>query len=218
LNQSPVRSEIIVVAGPNGAGKSSIGGEALRGAGVAYYNPDEAARAYREIRADATGEDANDWAWHTGKALLERAVEQRLRFAFETTLGGRTIPGLLLKAANVGLPVRVWYIGLASAELHLQRVRARVRRGGHGIPENKIRERYDSSRQNLIRLLPHLTELKLYDNSQDYDLHRGEKPLPLLILHLRKGRVVDACTPSQVPDWAKPIVQAALDLFGPGAM
>lgn len=215
MTQQPVRPEIVVLAGTNGAGKSSVGGEALREAGVPYFNADEIAREYRAVRPDATPEEANSWAWNQGKALLERAIERRLRFAFETTLGGNTMTGLLLRAANVGLPVRMWYVGLSSAELHVERVRARVDRGGHPIPEGKIRERYDDSRLNLIRLLPHLAELKLYDNSRDHDPHRGEKPRPVLILHLKQGRLVASCPPPEVPEWAKPIVQAVLDLARP---
>lgn len=122
--------------------------------------------------------------------------------------------GLLIEAAHAGIPVRVWYVGLASPELHVQRVRARVRRGGHAIPEERIRRRYDASRRNLIRLLPHLAELKLYDNSEERDPTAGQPPHPLLVLHLAGGRVLSACPRAQVPEWAKPIVQAALRRVG----
>ena len=48
--------------------------------------------------------------------------------------------------------------------LHIARVRARVARGGHDIPEARVRDRFDTSRLNLIRLLPRLTELVVYEN------------------------------------------------------
>jgi predicted ABC-type ATPase len=69
--------------------------------------------------------------------------------------------------------VRVWYVGLSSPELHIARVRARVAKGGHDIPEPRIRERYDASRLNLIRLLPRLSELWVYDNSVEADPDAG---------------------------------------------
>jgi predicted ABC-type ATPase len=122
--------------------------------------------------------------------------------------------GLLIEAANAGIPVRVWYVGLATAEQHVQRVRARVRQGGHSIPEERIRWRYDASRRNLIRLLPHLAELKLFDNSEERDPAAGQPPHPLLVLHIVGGRVLYACPRAQVPEWAKPIVQAAIRRFG----
>ena len=200
------------MAGTNGAGKSSVAGEALRVAGDRYFNPDEVAAAYATRVPSATREDANAWAWNQGRGLLDRAIEKRLRYVFETTLGGNTITALLLKAANVGLPVRIWYVGLSSPELHLDRVRARVSRGGHDIPEAKIRERYDGSRRNLIRLLPHLSELRLFDNSAPLDPEKG--PRLVLILHLAGGRIVESSPLDLIPEWAKPIVQAAIRTYG----
>lgn len=201
--------EIVVLAGTNGAGKSSVAGAALRQAGGDYYNPDEVARRRRAADPELPRREANSRAWHIGRHCLERAIVQRFRFVFESTLGGRTITSLLHKAANVGLPVRIWYVGLDSVERHLERVRARVARGGHPIPEERIRERYDTSRENLIRLLPHLTELELYDNSRERDPADGIAPEPLLILHLKEGRVRDMCPLEDVPAWARPIVQRA---------
>ena len=211
---TPRRPEILVLAGTNGAGKSSLAGEALREAGDRYFNPDEGAAEYLKRLPSASHEEANGWAWNRGRRLLEEAIERRLRYVFETTLGGDTITALLLKAANVGMPVRIWYVGLSSPELHVERVRARVSRGGHDIPESKIRERYESSRRNLVRLIPHLAELRLFDNSAELDPAKGETPRPVLILHLEGGRMVESASFSEVPVWAKPIVQAAINAYG----
>src|SRR5947199_916358 len=97
-----------------------------------------------------TNEEANSTAWLQEKRLLERVIAERLNFAFETTLGGHTITALLQSALSAGIDVRIWYVGLNSSELHITRVHARVARGGHDVPDAKIRERYDSSRLNLI--------------------------------------------------------------------
>ena len=61
--------------------------------------------------------------------------------------------------------VVVLFCGLASLELHLLRVAQRVEAGGHAIAEQKIRERWVASRANLIKLLPHLARLQVFDNS-----------------------------------------------------
>ena len=208
------RPEILVLAGVNGAGKSSIAGSALRSKDADYFDPDEVTRRLREAEPGLSLKDANVLAWHIGRRLLERAIEERVRFALETTLGGRTITGLLLKAANVGLPVRIFYIGLESADLHVRRVRARARRGGHDIPEERIRQRYTSSRANLIRLIPHVAELRVLDNTKEADPIAGDRPEPKPILHLRGGRLRYLCPLADVPTWAKPIVQAALGAVG----
>ena len=201
---------IYVVAGVNGAGKSSIAGAMFRERGAAYFNPDEAASRIRRLRPGIGREEANGIAWNEGRRLLERAIADHLTFAFETTLGGRTIPGLLDAALTEGMEVRVWYVGLRSPELHVERVRARVARGGHDIPEAAIRERYDRSRLNLIRLLPRLTELRVFDNSEDADPAAGMAPRLKLLLHVIQGRIVKPENLGETPEWAKPIVAAAI--------
>src|ERR1039458_157785 len=103
---------IYVLAGANGAGKSSLGGAALLQHGVEYFNPDEAARRILAANPTIIQEDATSAAWHEGKRLLERAITERLNFAFETALGGNTIPALLERALESGIEVRVWYVGL----------------------------------------------------------------------------------------------------------
>jgi predicted ABC-type ATPase len=203
---------IYVLAGTNGAGKSSIGGAMFREQGSEYFNPDEAARRILLANPGMTQEQANSAAWHQGKRLLERAIGELLDFAFETTLGGHTITALLESALSLGIEVRVWYVGLKSPELHIARVRARVARGGHDIPDLKIRERYDQSRLNLIQLMPALTELRVFDNSDEANPHTSVAPEPKLLLHMIGGKIVGSCDLEKVPEWAKPILTTAMKL------
>ena len=91
-------------------------------------------------------------------------------------------------------------------------MRARVEKGGHRIPEQKIRERFDRSRLNLVRLLPRLTELLLYDNSNEPDPDVGERPEPMLLLHMASGKIVGSCNLQSIPVWAKPILAMALKI------
>ena len=203
---------LYLLVGVNGAGKSSIAGAMFRAAGSDYYNPDEAARALMAANPGLDQVRANSVAWQQGKRLLERAISERLDFALETTLGGNTIPRLLAEAAAAGIEVRIWYVGLASPEAHIERVHQRVRLGGHDIPEADIRRRWRHSRLNLVQLLPVLTELRVYDNSTLADPNAGKAPRPVLVLHVERGRIVGPDDLSSTPDWAKPIVAAALGL------
>jgi predicted ABC-type ATPase len=205
---------IYVLAGTNGAGKSSIAGAIFRAKGADYFNPDEAAARIRHTKPHLSQAEGNSQAWSQGTRLLQRAIAERLSFAFETTLGGNTIPALLNSALSAGLEIRVWYVGLRSIELHIARVRARVEKGGHPIPEQKIRERFDRSRLNLIRLLPRLTELLVYDNSNEADPDAGERPEPKLLLHMASGKIVSSCDLHLIPEWAKPILAGALKIAG----
>jgi predicted ABC-type ATPase len=203
---------IYVLAGVNGAGKSSIGGAMLQKAAIEFFNADAVARTFRSAGLAMTQQEANAAAWQQGRRLLVRAIEEGKDFAFETTLGGNTIPALLKTAVSQGLEVRIWYVGLEGAELHIARVRSRVELGGHDIPEGKVRERYARSRTNLIELLPNLTELKVFDNTEEGDPQKGHSPAPRILLHLKKRKIVSLCDLDSVPQWAKPIVQAAMQL------
>jgi predicted ABC-type ATPase len=211
---------IFVLAGCNGAGKSSIGGAALLESGVRFYNPDEAARKILAANAHMvpppTMGEVNAAAWSQGRTLLERAIDRHLNFAFETTLGGQTMTELLERAAGESCAVHVWFAGLENVELHIERVRQRVAGGGHDIPREKIVERYDGGRRNLVRLLPQLASVRVYDNSVEADPAQGLTPAPRLLLHCVERRIV---TPTKLrslladtPAWAKPVVAAALAL------
>jgi predicted ABC-type ATPase len=205
---------IYVLAGTNGAGKSSIAGAMIEQQGGEYFDPDRVAGQIRRRHPQLGEAEANSAAWHQGRRLLERAIAERRTFAFETTLGGATMAHLLERALTAGLDVRVWYVGLSSPELHRARVRARVARGGHDIPEAMIRRRFDTGRLNLIRLLPRLTELRVYDNSAERDPHAGVAPEPVLVLHVVRGKITGGCELRRTPEWAKPIVAAALKRAG----
>jgi predicted ABC-type ATPase len=204
---------ILVLAGVNGAGKSSLGGALIRGRGLQYFNPDEAARRIREA-TDCAIEDANSLAWNEGKERLEAAIARRSNYAFESTLGGQTIPALLLGAARAGIDVIIWFVGLSSPEQHIARVRARVAAGGHDIPQDVVRRRWDDSRRHLIALMPAVAEIRVFDNSEEGDPVAQTIPEPRLVLHWRRGGIVSPKNKSlwNTPEWAKPVVAAALKL------
>lgn len=204
------RPVLTVIAGTNGAGKSSIIGQFLREHGGDYFNPDEWAQVLRVNDPTLNQTDANSLAWRAGRDMLESAIEQGRDHVFETTLGGNTIPLLISRAGMHGHRVVVWCVGLDSPELHLRRVRARVQHGGHDIPEAKIRERFDRSIENLVALVPHIDELKLFDNSTEVDLTRGESPDLRALLHVRGRKIVSCMELTEVPNWAKPVFLACM--------
>src|SRR3989475_10820730 len=152
----------------------------LCGAGEDRFAPEEATGRLRDRNPGLSLTDANAFDWEESRRRLEASISNRENFAFETTLGGRTIARLLHRAAHGGMAVKVWYVALDSADRHVARVKARVARGGHDVPEGRIRERYDRSRANLARLVPKLAALKVYDNSFAARVERRERPRPRL--------------------------------------
>jgi len=207
-----VRPVLFVLAGVNGAGKSSIGGHLLEEAAVTWFNPDTFAR---ELMA-ATGCEqsmANALAWQEGMRRFDDAIGSNQNYAFETTLGGQTVANKILEATRHH-DVMVWFCGLSSPELHIARVKARVAAGGHDIPEAKIRERCPRALENLLGLMPHLAHLQVYDNSKEAP-EGGSVPDPQLVLEMDQGRLMwpaptDSESLQHTPDWAKPLIEAAL--------
>jgi len=206
------RPVLYVLAGVNGGGKSSIGGHLLERAGLTWFNPDTFAR---ELKA-ATGcdqETANANAWQESMHRLEEAIAKGSNHAFETTLGGNSVAAKILQATKTHA-VLIWFCGLSSPELHIARVEARVAAGGHPIPEEKIRERYPLAQMNLIKLMPHVAYLKVYDNTAEASAD-GTVPDPILVLEMENGQVIspdpdDLETLQRAPEWAKALLEAAL--------
>ena len=200
---------LYVLAGVNGGGKSSIGGRVLREVGLDWFNPDDWSRALQA--AGRPRDMADGEAWAEGQHRLRAAIDARESFAFETTLGGRSVTAALLKATRTH-EVLVWYVGLESVERHLERVALRVRHGGHDIPEAKVRERWLASMANLVRLVPHVAAIQVFDNSAT--VAEGEVlRAPKLVARIVDGRLVKPGLDglNEVPRWAVPVVEAALN-------
>ena len=201
-----------MLAGVNGAGRSSLLGAMLAEDGAVWFDPDAFTR--RLVECGWPQDEANATAWQEGVRPLRAAMANDVDYAFETRLGANTIPALLREACARQHEVSLWFCGLESIGLHLQRVAGRLANGGHDIPEGKIRQRFDSSRLKLIELLPHLTALHLYDNSRAADADGRVEPL--LVLEVERGRILCTATReefTQAPGWTKPIVWAALEAF-----
>src|SRR5262245_35222782 len=135
------RPTVAIIAGPNGAGKSTIARKMLSpAAGVEHFvNADVIGQGLSAFRSEAM-------ALKAGRIMLEHLHEladTRCTFAFETTLASRTFAPWVADLKGKGYLFRLLFLWLPSPELAMTRVRDRVRRGGHDIPEDTIRRRYD---------------------------------------------------------------------------
>ena len=129
-----------MLAGPNGSGKSTIA-RALLPEDMPYLNADEIAKGLRQGAFIAGVEVA------AGRLLLERLdvlAAQRQDFAVETTLSGRALAGRLLRLREQGYHISLYFLYLPSPEMAVARVHQRVRTGGHSIPDNTVRRRWES--------------------------------------------------------------------------
>jgi len=155
---------IVALAGPNGAGKSTVGQPLLQETlGVTkFVNADVIAQGLSAF-------DPGSAAFEAGRVMLQRLKELAARgetFAFETTLAARIYSTWIPTLLDRGYEFHLFFLWLPSPELAIARVRDRVRVGGHDIPEETVRRRYDRGLSNFFRLYrPLATSWRVYDNS-----------------------------------------------------
>lgn len=114
-------------------------------------DPDAIARSIRDsLPAGVSNIEA-------GRRLLLRAqelIKARESFTVETTLSGSTYLRLAAQAKVESFLVAVIFVGTASVEINIERVKARVLKGGHDVPEDDQRRRFPRTLTNIRRLLP----------------------------------------------------------------
>lgn len=204
------RAEIVVAAGTNGAGKSSIVQPYVERKGLRYFNPDQFTREL--VRKGIPEGDANSRAWQFGRDQLREAVDRDKDFAFETTLGGHSIAFELMRALAFGRSVTIFYVGLASVELHLKRIAARVARGGHDIPEEAVRKRYDASRTNLLAFIGTPAWIRVWDNSAESGDGKPRAARQVFEAQAHRLALPAADDSEAIPAWAQPLAAQALKL------
>lgn len=130
----------LILAGPNGSGKTTFAGEFLPAEGncPTFLNADLIAAGLSPFAP----EKANITAMRLMAERIRACVDQRLDFAVESTLAGRTYANLIREWKLVGYVVKIVFLRLDSLEMAIARVQHRVRMGGHSIPEPVIRRRF----------------------------------------------------------------------------
>ncbi|RUY20518.1 hypothetical protein EN978_36320 [Mesorhizobium sp. M7A.F.Ca.US.001.04.1.1] len=161
------RPVFLIVAGPNGSGKSSAYQDAdieAFGRSVWIINPDLLAARIRDVEGlelDA----ANLEAVRRIESWLEASVRAHQTVGVETVLSTDKYRRLVSLAKTLGFEVRLIYVLLATPQLNVERVRLRVKKGGHAVPENKIVERYTKSLAQMPWFLEQADQAWLFDNS-----------------------------------------------------
>jgi predicted ABC-type ATPase len=141
---------IVILAGPNGAGKTTFAREFLPREGdcPTFINADLIAAGLSPFRPETQ-------AIRAARIMLELMAEHLRRgesFAFETTLAARNFGKSIPEWRRDGYRVSLHFLKLPSTEAAMERVAARVRQGGHHVPEDVIRRRFISGWQNFESL------------------------------------------------------------------
>ncbi|HEX4140223.1 MAG TPA: zeta toxin family protein [Candidatus Methylacidiphilales bacterium] len=168
---------IYVIAGPNGAGKSTMAARILS----RYVDCTEFVNA-DVIAKDLSASNPESVAIEAGRRMLRRLdelAEQRVDFAFETTLSSRSFAPWLRKRKSEGYLFHLFFAWLPDPAMSVTRVALRVASGGHHVPEADVRRRYERGISNFLELYMGLADMwEVYDNSSTTQLlARGNRLL-----------------------------------------
>ncbi|MBQ8231882.1 MAG: zeta toxin family protein [Lachnospiraceae bacterium] len=151
----------VLIAGVNGAGKSTLYQILAELQEMPRVNTDEILREFGDWRnmKDVT---------QAGKIAVSKIADnfsKDISFNQETTLCGKSILRNVELAKQKGYHVELHYVGVESVEIAKERVRTRVSKGGHGIPEKDIEKRYIETFQNLKKMISRCDLIAFYDNT-----------------------------------------------------
>jgi len=158
-----VGKEILIVAGPNGAGKTTFALTYLRfeARGLPFLNADMIAAGL----APFGSRHSDIQAGRLMLAEIDRLAAAGESFAFETTLAGRSYRRRIQQWRCDGYLVTLLFLSLPSPEDAIRRVRRRVEQGGHHIPEDVVRRRFEAGLENFSSLYAaSVDRWILYDN------------------------------------------------------
>ncbi|MDD5952407.1 MAG: zeta toxin family protein [Oscillospiraceae bacterium] len=149
-----------IIGGVNGCGKSSLTG-ALKAERTDLGMLIDVDKLNAELGSIVAG----------GKEAIRKinyCLERGISFTQETTLSGIRTERTIRRAKEQGYRVRLYYVGLDSLTDSLQRIENRVRKGGHDIPQDDVKRRYESRYDDLLRILPYCDGATFFDNDNGF--------------------------------------------------
>lgn len=172
---------LYIISGCNGAGKTTASYTVLPEILHCreFVNADEIARGLSPFNPESMAIEA-------GRLMLQRIEDllgKEQTFSIETTLATKSYLNLVRRAQAKGYRVSVLFFWLRTPDLAVQRVAERVQNGGHNIPEDIVRRRYEAGIRNLFHLfMPEVDYWAIYDNT--------EQPRQRIAVH-KKGGAID---------------------------
>lgn len=144
------RPTLLLITGPNGAGKTTFAVEFLTREmkGMRFINADEIARGLSPF-------DPASVAFKAGRILIEECrelIDRKADFALESTISGRGHASTIRNAKDAGYQIVLHFLWLASPEESIRRVRQRVKKGGHHVPDVDIYRRHPRIMRNLTEV------------------------------------------------------------------
>jgi predicted ABC-type ATPase len=175
--------DLYIIAGPNGVGKTTFARKFLPKYANCknFVNADLIAQGISPFSPEAA-------AIRAGRLMLteiEFFSKRQVSFGFETTLSGRSYLGLVQRLKRRGYKVHLFFLFVEAVDVTLSRIKERVLKGGHDVPEAVVRRRFDRSVRNFFREYQALVDSwYLFDNT-------GTNPVPIAFKKRRQLRIMN---------------------------
>jgi predicted ABC-type ATPase len=189
------RPWLVVLGGINGAGKSTLAESLAEDpslAGAVFLNPDRATSKIRAADLSKSQRAAEFGGLRAVSQEIEQLLKARKSFVTETVFANEAYLRLLQRAKRHGYATRLIFVGVSTIQDAIERVAARVKKGGHDVREADIRRRWPIAHANLARAVPIVDEILVFSNS-GYGLD------PKIVAVTKKGEVT-ILDPSALPD------------------
>jgi predicted ABC-type ATPase len=131
----------------------------------------------------------------TADLFRRRLLDERVTFTLETVMSHSSKVELLEHAQLLGYRTYLYFIATEDPEINISRVKTRVGRGGHAVPEDRIVKRYHASLNLLIDAIRHTNRAYIFDNS-------GEGQEKTWLAEVTEGRELEMKA-DQMPAWFK---------------
>jgi predicted ABC-type ATPase len=164
-----MQKKCYIIAGPNGAGKTTFANDFLpiEVECLNFINADLIAAGLSPFQPEKMGVEA-------GRIMLQKindCVQKNESFAFETTFSGKLYEKKIKTWKSMGYEIIIYYLKLPSVDIAIERVKMRVKKGGHSVPEKDISRRFERSWINFQGLYQPLADSwTVFDSS-------GEEPV-----------------------------------------
>ncbi len=161
-----------IIAGPNGSGKSTFAEEFIREKNLVFVNADMIAA---DLSTDAVDRSV---MFRAGKIFFQKVnqlVKENASFVIETTLSGKYTAKIIDKLKKQGYKIKMVYVFVETPQLSIERIKVRVRKGGHHVSDEDVIRRFSRSKENFWDVYRDMVDSwEVYNNS-------GKKFMPVAI-------------------------------------